>query len=265
MSGEITFKKLVLTQRKWVGKTLDDLKLHQQYGVTITRVNRADHEFTTNTNLTLQYGDVLRVVGAEAAISQVAKVLGNSKDALRHPNIAFILIGVFLGVILGSLPIHVGGLSAPIKLGLAGGPLIIALFISRLPIAGSIVSHFPFSANLALRELGIALFLACVGLKAGGKFVETLVQGDGFLWMAYASLITFVPIMTIGFIARKWLKINFLSICGVLAGSCTDPPALAFANSFERSNAPSVAYATVYPLVMILRILCAQLIVVFFH
>ena len=264
IASNLTYKEIIVTKEALVGKTLDDLKLRKLYGVTITRVSRGDQEFTANTNINLHYGDILRVVGDSAAIQKVEKILGNSTEALEHPRILFIFLGIGLGVFLGSLPITIPGLSVPVKLGMAGGPLITAILISRLPVFGSLVSYFPFSANLALRELGITLFLACVGLKSGDKFVDTLIHGDGFLWMALASLITLIPLIIIGFIARKIFKINYMSVCGLLSGSMTDPPALAFANSIAASNAPSIAYATVYPLVMLLRIVFAQLLVLIF-
>lgn len=264
LTSNLISQEIILTKDGLVGKTLDDLKLRKSYGVIITRVRRGDIEFAANTNISLHYGDILRVVGDSEAINKVEKALGNSTKDLEHPRILFIFLGIALGVFLGSIPINIPGLAAPVKLGLAGGPLIVSLLISRLPIIGSLVSHFPLSANLALRELGITLFLACVGLKAGDKFVHTLIHGDGLLWMVLASLITLIPLVVAGFIARKIFKINYLSICGLLAGATTDPPALAFANVVAPSNAPSIAYATVYPLVMILRIVFAQLLVVLF-
>ncbi len=264
VASNITFRELIVTKEDLVGKTLDDLKLRKLYGVNITRINRGDLEFTPNTNIQLNYGDIVRVVGEEEAIQKVEKMLGNSTEALQHPKVLYIFLGIALGVIVGSIPFKIPGLSVPVKLGLAGGPLIVAIMISRLPVLGSLISYFPFSANLALRELGITLFLACVGLKSGDKFVDTLIHGDGFLWMGLASLITLIPLVIVGFIARKVYKINFMSLCGLLSGSMTDPPALAFANSIAASNAPSIAYATIYPLVMILRIVSAQLLVLFF-
>jgi putative transport protein len=258
--SDLTYREIILTNRKLIGKTLDELKLRKLYGVVISRIHRGDTEFTANTNIQLHYGDSLRVVGGEDVIKKVEKELGNSADELNHPNIIFIFIGILVGVIIGSIPIQIPGL-APLKLGLAGGPLIVALLISRLPVFGSLVSHFPSSSNLALREMGIVLFLACVGLKSGDKFMETLLVGDGFLWMGYAAIITLIPLAIVGILARIIYKVNFMSICGLLAGSMTDPPALAFANAIAKSNAPSMGYATVYPLVMILRIVGAQLIV----
>jgi putative transport protein len=189
--------------------------------------------------------------------------LGDSMKQLNYPNILPVFIGIIIGVLLGSLPISIPGVPAPVKLGLAGGPLLVAIFFSRYARVGPVVWYLPQSANLILREVGIALFLACVGLRSGGKFVETLVHGDGFYWMALAALITIIPLLIVGFVARAVYKMNFLSVCGLLAGSMTDPPALSFANSIAASDAPSVTYATVYPLVMFLRILTAQGLVMF--
>ncbi|MDJ0624779.1 MAG: putative transporter [Candidatus Caenarcaniphilales bacterium] len=263
-SSKFSFKEIIVTKENMVDKTLDELGLRKLYGVIITRVYRNNLKFIPNTNLHLHYGDVLRVVGDRDSLNKVENLLGNSTESLRNPKIIFVFLGIFLGILLGSVPINIPGLSVPVKLGLAGGPLIVAIFISRLPIIGSLVSYLPISSNLALRDLGITLFLACVGLKSGDKFLSTLIHGDGFLWMFYGCLITFIPLLIIGLAAWKVFKINYLSICGLLAGSMTDPPALAYTETIANSNAPLVAYATVYPLVMILRIISAQILVLAF-
>jgi putative transport protein len=206
-------------------------------------------------------GDKLTVVGDEASIARVTGELGNSVKRLDEPNIIPIFVGILLGVLLGSIPFRFPGMVHPIKLGLAGGPLIVAIFLSRYGYRLHLVSYTTPSANLMLREIGIVLFLASVGIVSGERFVPALVSGEGFTWMGYGAIITLVPLLIIGFFARLVLKRNYLELCGLLAGSMTDPPALAFANSVAQNEAPSIAYATVYPLVMFLRIFVAQLII----
>ncbi len=207
---------------------------------------------------------MLLVVGPDESIAKFASQVGNSVKELAHPQLIPIFIGIVLGVVLGSWPFQVPGIPAPIKLGLAGGPLIVAILLSRVGRVGHLVWYMPSSANYMLREIGIALFLACVGLKSGGKFIEILLSGDGVLWFTGGVVITFVPLM----LAALWMRLrhqtNYLTLCGLLAGSMTDPPALAFANQITPSNAPVVAYAAVYPLVMVLRIISAQILVIFF-
>ncbi len=203
-------------------------------------------------------GDRLEAVGEAAHLDQVAREVGDSVRDLDHPRLLPIFLGIVLGVFVGSIPIPLPGVPASVKLGLAGGPLLVSIILSRINRIGPLVWYLPISANYALRESGIVLFLACVGIKSGGQFVQTLVHGDGLYWMVVAAVITFVPIMTIGLIARMLLRMNYLSVCGLLAGSMTDPPALAYATTIAGPEAPSVAYATVYPLTMILRVLAAQ-------
>ncbi len=260
----ITSQRIVVTHKSVLGKTVEDLGFLEQYGVTFTRLIRTEVQFPATGSVRLQYGDVLIAVGEESALKKVATILGNSPTELNHPQIIPIFVGIFLGVILGSLPIHLPGVPAPVKLGLAGGPLIAALLLSRAGHWGPFVWYLPKSANFMMRELGITLFLACVGLKSGSSFFSTLTQGEGFYWMGLAALITFVPIFVVAIFCQLRYKMNFLTMCGLISGSMTDPPALAFANSFAASNAPGISYASVYPLVMILRILSAQLIVLFF-
>lgn len=264
LPSEITTRRIVVTRKEVVGKTLEELNLLARYGVTVTRVSRAEIELTASPDLRLQLADAILVVGEKDDIQEASKVLGNSPRQLNHPQVIPIFVGLALGVILGSLPIHFPGMPAGVKLGLAGGPLIVAIFLSNVRNFGPLVWYMPISANFMLRELGIVLFLTAVGLKSGDKFVSTLVQGDGFYWMACATLITLLPLLLVAFFARMKYKLNYMTLCGLLAGSMTDPPALAFANTLTGSHAPSVSYATVYPLVMLLRVISAQVIVLFF-
>jgi putative transport protein len=206
----------------------------------------------------LQFGDTVLAVGEAHAIQKVAAELGDSPKQLNHPQMIPILVGIVLGVIVGSCPIFFPGLPAPVRFGLAGGPLIVAIILSRLGRVGPLVWYMPISANFMMREIGIVLFLACVGLRAGGQFVNTLVQGDGFRWMLLGACITLIPLLVVALIARIFMKLNYASLCGVLAGSMTDPPALAFAGQVTGSEAPYVSYATVYPLTMLLRVIGAQ-------
>ncbi len=193
----------------------------------------------------------------------MATALGNSPRRLNHPQLIPVFVGIVLGVVLGSIPVNIG-MSAPVKLGLAGGPLLVAIILSRLGRVGPLNYFMPISANFMLREVGIALFLATVGLKSGSSFVETLTHGDGMYWMGLAAIITVVPLLVVGFVARVFFKQNFMALCGLLSGSMTDPPALAFACSVAGSDAPSVSYATVYPLVMLLRVFYGQALILFF-
>ncbi len=257
-------KRVVITKSDVVGASIGELEILNRYGVTVTRVSRSEIEFAASADIRLQYADTLLVVGEENDIRKFATDVGNAPKQLDHPFIIPVFVGIALGVILGNIPFHLPGIPAPVKLGLAGGPLIVAIILSRVNRIGNLIWYMPMSANFMLRELGITLFLACVGLKSGDQFVKTLVEGSGFYWMVCATLITFIPLMAVAFYARIKYKLNYMTLCGLLAGSMTDPPALAFANSIAASNAPSVAYATVYPLVMILRIISAQVLVLFF-
>lgn len=257
----LTARNILITQNSAVGKTIGELDLLNRYGVAITRINRAGTELLAKASLELQFGDRVTVVGNENALKKVAVELGDSLKQLNHPNILPVFIGIILGVLLGSIPIHVPGVPAPVKLGLAGGPLLVSILLSRFARVGPIVWYLPLSANLVLREIGITLFLACVGLRSGGRFVETLLSGDGLVWMGLGALITAIPILLVGYIARALYKLNYLSICGLLAGSMTDPPALGFANQMSASDAPAITYSSVYALTMFLRILTAQALV----
>ena len=262
--GPVTYERFVVTNREVLGKTLHELDLTQRYGITATRVLRAAIEMTAVPNLTLQFGDTVQIVGKEADVKKVASVLGNSIKQLNRTSFISIFIGIGLGVLLGIHPFALGNLPMPVRLGLAGGPLIVAILLSRIGRIGPLLWYMPPTANLVLRELGITLFLACAGLKAGEHFFEILFSSQGPVWMAVGAIITLVPLLLASFIGRVFMKQNFINLCGLLAGSMTDPPALAFANAINRSDAPSVSYATVYPLTMLLRILVAQLLIVCF-
>jgi putative transport protein len=259
--GRVAFRRVVVTRKETLGKSIGDLGLDSLYGVTITRVVRADVEMPATPELKLQFGDFLHVVGDEEHIAKAADALGNSLRVLNQTHFIPICLGILLGVAAGMVPFALPGLPVPVRLGLAGGPLVLAILLARLGKIGPLVWFMPATANTALREMGIILFLASVGIKAGEKFLPTLLSSDGLVWLAGACAITIVPLLTIGLLARLVLKMNFVSLCGLLAGSMTDPPALAFANTIAKSDTPSVAYAAVYPLTMLLRIMAAQLIV----
>ncbi len=264
VGGAISTRRILVTRRQVLGKSIPQLNWTARYGAVVTRVVRAGTELSPRSRLRLQFGDVLLAVGGEEVLSQAAAEAGDSQEEFGHPSMLTLFIGIGLGVALGNVPFFLPGMPAPIKLGLAGGPLLAALVLSGVGRVGPLVWHLPHSANIALREFGIALFLACVGLKAGVSFVPTLLDGSGMVWMAWAALITVVPLAIVALAARWWLKMNFASLCGLLAGGMTDPPALAFAHNISGSDAPAVSYATVYPLVMIARIVAAQILVLFF-
>jgi putative transport protein len=262
--GPITFERVVVTRKELLGRTLRQLHFTQQYGVAVTRVLRGAVELSAVPNLTLQFGDLLQVVGKEADVKKVARLVGNSVEELNRTNFIAMFLGIGFGVLLGLCPLPLYGMPVPVRLGLAGGPLLAAIVLSRLGRIGPLVWYMPLNANLALRELGITLFLACAGLKAGEHFMEVLIAGEGVRWMVAGAAITVLPLLLISLLGRWLLKLNFITLCGLLAGSMTDPPALAFANAINKSDAPAVAYATVYPLTMLLRIVVAQLLVVCF-
>ena len=262
--GRVTARKIVVTRQDVLGKTLEELDLDGRYGVAVTRVTRADIEVTAVAEMPLQFGDTLQVVGVEESLANAARELGNRVHALNETNFIPIFIGIALGVLVGTLPIALPNMPVPARLGIAGGPLIMAILLSRLGRIGPLVWYMPANANLAFRELGIVLFLACVGLKAGENFFATVFTQQGLQWLWCAFLITVVPIFLIGLLGRLIFKLNFTVISGLLSGSMTDPPALAFANAITASDAPSLAYATVYPLTMLLRILIAQVLVLTF-
>lgn len=260
VSGEIRAERVVVTSEKVLGKKIKSLGIHQKYGVVISRLNRAGVELVPTANTTLQFGDVLHMVGPTDVMNNAISVIGNAAQKLQQVQMLPVFIGIGLGVLFGSIPFYIPGFPVALKLGLAGGPLVIALVLARIGTLGKLYWFMPPSANLALRELGIVLFLAVVGLKSGGSFLDTLLNGDGLEWMGYGVIITLVPLLVTGLIARLYSKLNYLSLCGVLAGSMTDPPALAFANAIkEESGAAALSYATVYPLAMFLRIISPQL------
>ena len=260
MAKNLLSKRLKVTNKDIINQTIGDLCV--RYGVTISRVLRPDVEFTPTSSLHVHFGDELHVVGSQDALNNIEKALGNSLEELSHPQIMPIFIGITLGVLLGSWPFYLPGIPSALKLGMAGGPLLVAIMLSRVGNWGMMSWHLPKSSNIILKDIGIVLFLACVGLHSGDEFLETLLHGDGLYWMACATLITLLPLLIMTLIGRLHYKLNYLSLCGLLAGSMTDPPALAFANNLNPSAAVSIAYATVYPLVMILRIIAAQLIIV---
>lgn len=264
LPSRIINSRVIVTQKEVIGKTLEEIRLEAQYDVMATRVARADVEFLVSDSYVLQFADNLVIVGEEAAVAKAAAMLGNSPKDLNHPQLIPAFIGIAAGVLLGSLPIMIPGLSSPVRLGMAGGPLIVAIVLSYVQNIGPLNWYLPPAGNLMLRELGIVLFLSCVGLKAGGRFFETLVNGNGIYIVLFSFLITVLPIIIVGVFAKAKLKLNYMSLCGALAGSMTDPPALAFANAMAPSNLSAMSYATVYPLVMIMRIISAQLIVLLF-
>ncbi|HFN8083797.1 TPA: putative transporter [Escherichia coli] len=262
---DLRVERVVVTNENVLGKRIRDLYFKERYDVVISRLNRAGVELVASSDISLQFGDILNLVGRPSAIDAVANVLGNAQQKLQQVQMLPVFIGIGLGVLLGSIPVFVPGFPAALKLGLAGGPLIMALILGRIGSIGKLYWFMPPSANLALRELGIVLFLSVVGLKSGGDFIHTLVDGEGLSWIGYGALITAVPLITVGILARMLAKMNYLTMCGMLAGSMTDPPALAFANNLHpTSGAAALSYATVYPLVMFLRIITPQLLAVLF-
>lgn len=263
--SQLISRRIVVTKSELNGKRLGDLQLRRLQGVNVTRLNRSGVDLVANRSLTLQLGDKLTVVGSEVAVAKVSDLLGNSMKRLNEPNLVTIFIGIALGVLLGSIPIAFPGIPQPIKLGLAGGPLIVAILISRFGYKYKLITYTTLSANLMLREIGICLFLACVGLSAGQGFVDTIVNKGGYTWIGYGFLITFIPLVIVGIIARRFCKMNYFTIMGLIAGSTTDPPALAYSNATAGNSAPAVGYATVYPLTMFLRVLAAQLMILLFY
>lgn len=257
-------KRILVTRSSINGKTLGQMHSSSAYGVNVTRVTRQGMDLFAIPSLSLQVGDRIMVVGPEDAVNRVAAVMGNSIKRLDAPNIATIFVGVFIGILFGSIPVALPGIPVPIKLGIAGGPLIIAILIGRYGYKVHLVTYTTTSANMMLREIGLMLFLASVGIKAGDGFLEAVIQGDGVKYVYTGFLITIIPILIIGIIARKKYKFNYFTIMGMIAGTYTDPPALAYANSICSKEAPSIGYSTVYPLSMFLRIFTAQIIVLFF-
>jgi len=256
--SNITFRRVVVTDRAVLGQTVGELDLDDRFGVVVTRITRADLEMTAVPGLRLQFGDVVQIVGRPADLDQAATALGNSIKELNETHFIPLFIGIFLGVVVGTMPIVFPGLPQPVRLGLAGGPLLVALVLGRIGRIGRLVCHMPVNANLAFRDFGIALFFAAVGLDAGAKFFATVFSATGVQWLLAGACVTMLPLLLVGILARQIWKMNFIDLSGLLAGSTTNPPALTFATSLAGSDAPTVAYATVYPLTMLLRILCAQ-------
>ena len=263
LPSAITTKRLIVTRAAATGKTIGALDFLRRFSVQVTRVSRAEVEMSASPGFELQYGDTVLAVGEPGDLQKAAAELGDSPKTLNYPHLVPMFAGIALGLVVGSLPFSLPGVPAPVRLGLAGGPLLVAIALARIGKIGPLVWYLPISANYALRETGIVLFLAAVGLGAGDVFVETLASGAGLRWMAWGAAITVLPILAVGVVARGVLKLNYLTVCGLLAGSMTDPPALSFATTVSGSEAPSVAYATVYPLTMILRVLSAQLLVLY--
>ena len=262
MDGKLVTKRLSITKSSLTGKHLKNLHIRSDYGVTVTRVLRAGVELVASPNLILQMGDSIQVVGTEEAINAVAKLVGNKPETLTHPNLVPIFAGIAVGVIFGTLPIKFPGIPQPVRLGLAGGPLIIAILLGHFGPKLRITTYTTLSANMMIREIGINLFLAAVGLGAGEDFVSALV-GGGYMWILYGAIITVVPIVITMLLARLVFKLNFFQICGLITGSSTNPPVLAFAQGAYGSDYTSVNYATVYPLAMFLRVLTAQLLILY--
>lgn len=258
----IQVKTILVTNKKVLGRTIGSLALAERYGVNVSRVTRGGIKFTGRLDLRIKFADKLMIVGSAEGIEAVAKELGNSLTALDHPEILPAFLGIFLGVIVGSIPLAIPGMPTPLKLGLAGGPLVVAILLSRKRKIGPLNFFMANSANLMLREFGLTLFLSCVGLNAGIRFFDVLLNGDGLYYMGLAALITFLPLAVMACVGHLVFKVNYLSLCGVLAGATTDPPALAFANSQADSEAVNIGYASVYPLTMLLRILSGQVLAI---
>ena len=259
--SNLVSRRILITKPELNGKTLSQLRIRRNFGASITRVNRSGVDLVAAPNLQLQMGDRVTVVGSELAVSHAEKILGNSLKRLNHPNLIPIFIGIALGCILGSIPFMLPGIPQPLKLGLAGGPLIISILISRFGPHYKLITYTTMSANLMVREIGISLFLACVGLGAGKGFIETIVNEGGYVWIGYGAIITIFPLLLTGLIGRYGCKLSYYTLIGILSGANTNPPALAYSNEQTSCDAPAVGYATVYPLAMFLRVLSAQLLI----
>ena len=261
LDKKLISRRILITKPELNGKMLSQLKIRNNFGASITRVNRSGVDLVAAPQLQLQMGDRVTIVGSELAVSHAEKVLGNSMKRLDHPNLIPIFLGIALGCILGSPPVVFPGIPQPVKLGLAGGPLIVSILISRFGPQYKMITYTTMSANLMLREIGISLFLACVGLGAGKGFVETVIYDGGYVWVGYGVIITIVPLLIAGLVGRYVFKLNYYTLIGVLGGSTTNPPALAYSNDLTSCDAPAVGYATVYPLTMFLRVLTAQILI----
>ena len=261
LNDKLISRRILITKPELNGKTLSQLKIRNNFGASVTRVNRSGVDLVASPQLQLQMGDRVTLVGSELAVGHAERVLGNSMKRLDHPNLIPIFLGIALGCILGSIPFAFPGIPQPVKLGLAGGPLIVSILISRFGPKYKLITYTTMSANLMLREIGIAIFLACVGLGAGEGFIDTIVHKGGYVWIGYGVIITVVPLLLAGLIGRYAFKLNYYTLAGVLSGSMTDPPALAYSNELTSTDAPAVGYATVYPLTMFLRVLTAQILI----
>jgi putative transport protein len=262
--GPVVSRRVLVTQTEYNGVKLGSLRLHSAYQLNVTRVNRAGLDLVASPNLRLQMGDRLTVVGKLDDINNLARKLGNSMKRLNEPNLITMFIGIFLGIIVGSIPLQFPGMSVPMKLGLAGGPLVVAILISAYGHKFHLVTYTNSAANLLLREIGICLFLASVGIAAGKDFAATVFNVRGITWVGYGFIITVVPLLITSIIARAKYKMNYFSICGMMSGNYTDPPALAYGNKIANNDAPAVAYSTVYPLTMFMRVIAAQVIILCF-
>jgi putative transport protein len=260
-NGKVMSKKIFVTRKNILGKTLAELDLPGNFGVVPTRLLRGDIEFSAAANVHLLFGDQLQIVGSPAALDEVADLAGNQSHAVRDTNFLPIFLGIGLGILAGLIPLKIPGVPVPVRMGMAGGPLILAILLGRLGRIGPLIWYMPPQANAALREFGIILFLGCVGLKAGAKFFSTVFSVEGAHWLVAGLIITVVPLIFAALFARLVFKFDFPTISGVISGSMTDPPALAFAHALVKSEAPLVAYATVYPLAMLLRIFTVQILV----
>lgn len=263
-NGPVVSRRILVTKTEYNGAKLGSMRLHSAYKLNVTRVNRAGVDLVAGPNLRLQMGDRLTVVGKLDDINNLANKLGNSMKRLNEPNLITMFIGIFLGILVGSIPLQFPGMSVPMKLGLAGGPLVVAILIGAYGHKFRLVTYTNSSANLLLREMGICLFLASVGLAAGKDFFATVFNNQGVLWVAYGFIITVVPLIVVGIIARAKYKLNYFYIIGMMSGSYTDPPALAYANKAANNDTPAVAYSTVYPLSMFMRVIAAQIVILFF-
>ncbi len=261
---QLVSRRIVITRNGINGKTLRSLRLRTIYGVNITRVNRSGVDLLGSASLVLQVGDRVMVVGELEAIEKVEKFLGNTLKRLNEPHIITIFIGIFFGILFGSIPFYIPGIPMPVKLGLAGGPLVVAILIGRFGYKLKLITYTTQSANFMLREIGISLFLATVGITSGGKFAETVFTGTGLIWVVSGFLITTLPLAIMGIIGRKIAGLNYFTLAGLMAGSTTDPPALSYANSISGNDEPAVSYSTVYPLTMFLRVIIAQIMILAF-
>lgn len=262
--GPVVSRRILVTRTEYNGVKLGSLHLHDGYQLNVTRVNRAGVDLVASSGLRLQMGDRLTVVGKLSDIDNLASKLGNSMKRLNEPNLITMFIGIFLGIVVGCIPLQFPGMTVPMKLGLAGGPLIVAILLSAYGHKIHLVTYTNSSANLLLRELGICLFLASVGIAAGKNFAATVFTPEGATWVLYGFAITMIPLLVMGIVARAKYKMNYFTICGMISGSYTDPPALAYGNKIANNDAPAVSYSTVYPLTMFMRVVAAQLVILFF-